>query len=147
MAIGTAKVSWAQIKAQLRGMARAGLFGIMPSLSMPIRAKAGRATGMARIILEEAVYQTADLAHFLDLPRDSPVSGSQSSIPFSISTCLMNQLLANPPVIQAIVDVVALSIISLAPVAEADRVRLICLIMSAMPILVTTALAYDLVMS
>ena len=108
---------------------------------MASKAKAGRATGIARKIREDAVCHTALFAHFRDLPIASPVSGSQSSIPFSISTDLMNQLLANPPHIQATVDVIALSIISLAPVAEADLEALIRLIVSAMPTLAMTALA------
>jgi len=75
---------------------------------------------MARKILDEAVCKTAALAHFGDLPIGSLVSGSHSSMPLSISTYLMNQLLAKPPHMHAVVLVMALSRMRRAPVADAD---------------------------
>ena len=55
MLMGTAKVSCAQMRPTWRGTDKKGDFGIKPTLSMASKAKAGRATGMARKILDEAV--------------------------------------------------------------------------------------------
>lgn len=108
---------------------------------MASRQNAGIATGIARNILELAVYNTAAFAHIFDLPSDSPVSGSHKSRPFSISTCLMNQLLAKPPAMQAVVAVMAFSMTSLAPVAAAEAFKLIYLIVKAMATDEATAMA------
>ena len=108
-----------------------GDLGISPTFSIASRQKAGIAIGIARNILEDAVCMTADFAHSLDFPIGSFVSGSQSSIPFSISTCLMNQLLTKPPAIQATVLVNAFSPTKRAPVALAEAFALICLNMRA----------------
>ena len=94
-------------------------------LSIANRAKAGSASGIARKILELAVYITAILAATFDLPSGSPVSGSNISIPLSISELRMNQLLTKPPVMQAVVLEAALSKTRRAPVADADLLRLI----------------------
>ena len=104
-----------------------GDLGIRPTFSIAIKQKAGIAIGMARKILEDAVCMTADLAHSLDFPIGSFVSGSQSSIPLSISTYLMNQLLAKPPAMQATVLVKAFRATRRAPVALAEAFALICL--------------------
>ena len=45
--------------------------------------------GKTRATLEMAVWRTAFLAQFLDFPRDSPVYGSMTSMPLSISVLLM----------------------------------------------------------
>ena len=81
--------------------------------------------GNAIKILEDAVYITAVLAAIYDFPIGFPVSGSFNSMPLYISALRINQLFANPPAAQAIVLVIALSMISLAPDAAADLLRLI----------------------
>ena len=120
---------------------RTGFLGIMPNFSIPRSMKAGMAIGIARKIREDAVCITADFAQSLDLPIGSPVSGSLSSIPFSISIYLMNQLFANPPAIQATVLVNALSMTRRAPVALAEALALSCLKTRAMPTEEATAIA------
>ena len=81
--------------------------------------------GNAIRILDDAVCITAVFAAILDLPIGFPVSGSLSMIPDCISALLMNQLFAKPPAAQATVLVIVLSMINLAPVAAADRFKLI----------------------
>ena len=98
------------------------------------------ATGIAKKILDDAVYMTADLAHFTDLPIGSFVSGSHSSIPFSISTYLMNQLFAKPPAMQATVLVNAFNPTRRAPVALAEAPALTYLIKRAIPTEAPTAI-------
>lgn len=111
-----------------------------PTFSMAMRQKAGMATGMARKILDEAVCMTADLAHLTDLPIGSFVSGSHSSMPFSISTYLINQLFAKPPVMQATVLVSAFNPTRRAPVALAEAPELTWRIMRAIPTEAPTAI-------
>ena len=105
--------------------------GISFIFSIANSANAGKAKGMAKNILELAVYFTAILAATFDLPSGAPVSGSSISMPLCISALRMNQLFTNPPVMQAVVLEAALSKTSRAPVAYADLFRLIYRIVSA----------------
>ena len=89
------------------------------TLSTANNAKGGKKIVTLRNILEMAVYKTAALAASFDLPNDSPVSGSNTLIPFSISVCLMNQAFMNPALAQAKKELILLSTMRPAPVAAA----------------------------
>lgn len=69
--------------------------GVLPRASIACKIKAGvMRQAIERIIREEAVSIIAFFAHILDIPTFcSNYSSEKTSIPFCISTCLMQKVL------------------------------------------------------
>ena len=82
--------------------------------------RATRIVGTQKIVVTRnirltAVYITATLAHFWDLPSGSPVVLSRTSIPVLISVCRMKYALRKPALATAKKELRALRKTSLLP--------------------------------